>query len=191
MQHSNELSQEMYHRLYKLIKRKIDPHTIAVTLNLSVKTLSNIIFRLEQSAQSTTSEISSLTKQNDRDSDFLDIYLFPKTRYAIIQLVGTLINQYTSLLSSELEKTFKSSWKAVALQLTDVTVIDDTASTIMLEFHQRYLNFGRYLALLDPSPEIEHQLIDLKIEGIIPIFGTERAFDDAAFSKKTTFNRIK
>jgi anti-anti-sigma regulatory factor len=191
MQHSNELSQEMYHRLYKLIKRKIDPHTIAVTLNLSVKTVSNIIFRLEQSAPSTTSEISSLTKQNDRDSDFLDIYLFPKTRYAIIQLVGTLINQYTSLLSSELEKTFKSSWKAVALQLTDVTVIDDTASAIMLEFHQRYLNFGRYLALLDPSPEIEHQLIDLKIEGIIPIFGTERAFDDAAFSKKTTFNRIK
>jgi hypothetical protein len=42
----------------------------------------------------------------------------------------------------------------------------------------------RFVAILDPPARIEKQLIEFKIEGKVPIFGTERTFEEHAFPRK-------
>jgi hypothetical protein len=42
------------------------------------------------------------------------------------------------------------------------------------------------MAILDPSPDIDKLLAQFHIDSTIPVFGTERAFEEAAFSRKTT-----
>ncbi len=181
---SSVLSIEMYHRLYRLIKRKIDPRSIAATLNLPLKTVTNVISRIEQTGnQKDQPEVTVETPE------FLDIYFIPKIRYGLIQLVGNLIAPKLEQVQIELEKVANAPWKAVALQLTDVQSIDSEASAMLMSFNQRFAKIGRFFAILDPSPYIEDDLKDLGIDGSIPIFGTERAFEDAAFSKKSVFNK--
>ncbi len=180
---SDELSQEMYHRIYRMIKRKVDPQYIAATLNLPLKMINNIVFRIKQGEFSDPSAL--IAKQEDHSVvDFLDVYLYAKTRYAIIQLVGALSKPHIYLVENELDKSIAASWKAVALRLTDVHAIDSDSCNFILSSFQKYQTAGRYLALLDPSPEIEPILSEHNMEDSVPIFGTERAFEEAAFSKK-------
>lgn len=185
---SDELSQEMYHRIYRMIKRKIDPQYIAATLNLPLKMINNIVFRIKQGE---SSDPSALIQQQQDHSvvDFLDVYIYTKTRYAIIQLVGALCKQHIYLLENEIDKTIAASWKAVAMRLTDVHMIDSDSCEFILSSFKKFQTLGRYLALLDPSPEIEPVLSAQNMEDTISIFGTERAFEEAAFSKKTTFRK--
>ena len=90
----NELSQEIYHRLYRLIKRKVDPRFIAATLNLPLRTVLTVITRLENPDAPDTQESSETTINQNKsvipEKGFLDVYCYPKTRYAVINLVGTL-----------------------------------------------------------------------------------------------------
>lgn len=181
-----QISEEMYHRIYRLIKRNYNAHTIAATLKLPVHTIQSVINRLKK--QSSSSAHSTRTSSGDAsssfDSEFLDIYVYYKTRYAIVDLVGTLSDSYTKHLKTELDKIATSSWKAVAIRMTDVTSISETASAVLLNTKEKFNKNVRYLALLDPSPTIENDLSNHNLESAIPVFGTERAFEEAAFSKK-------
>ena len=183
--HPHDESDEIYHRIYRLIKRRISPHIIAATLNLPLRTVLGVISRLEKTES--LSERKHPSHGNEKDSggsDFLDIYFYPKTRYAIIDLVGYLSDSYTSLLQTEITKTLASNWKAVAIRMSDIHFICDSAARVLLSSKDHFDTIGRYFAILDPSPEIESALSVFKIETGIPIFGTERAFEEAAFSKK-------
>lgn len=185
---SDELSQEMYHRIYRMIKRNIEPKIIAATLNLPLKTINNIISRITQKNISDTNDSASIS-QDQTVSDFLDVYLYTRTRFAVIQLVGVLHKQNLYLLEKEIEKSFTAPWKAIALRLTDVLLIDCDSCNFILSSYQKFQSLGRYMAILDPSPQIEATLSEFKIEDKVPIFGTERAFEDAAFPKKSLFQK--
>lgn len=184
----DDLSQEMYHRIYRMIKRNIDPKRIAATLNLPVKTITNIVSRINQGFN-TQPDYSGEPSEDHSGIDFLDIYLYTKTRYAVIQLVGSLNKQHLYLLENELEKSASASYKALALRMTDVHIIDVEACNLIVSAFKKYQNLGRYLAILDPSPEIEVVLTEFNLEETVPIFGTERAFEDFAFTKKTSFRK--
>ncbi len=183
---SGELSLEMYHRIYRMIKRNIEPKIIAATLNLPVKTVNNIAFRIKQKDDSTITDSETISNEHSF-SDYLDVYMYTKTRYAIIHLVGVLHRRNLYLLEKEIDKAFTAPWKATAIQLTDVQLIDSDSCNFILSSFTKFQGLGRFLAILDPSPQIEATLSEFKIENTVPIFGTERAFEDAAFSKKTTF----
>lgn len=189
---SKDLSEEMYHRVYRLIKRNVNPHTIAATLNLPLRTILGVINRVEK-GDSSTDTVSSETAEQSADNesqDFLDTYFYPKTRYAILDLVGVLSDSCTEKLLVELEKIMTSSWKAVAIRMSDVSAVSRAIGAILVEHKEKFNLMGRFLAILDPSPEIEALLIEYNIEPAIPVFGTESAFEDAAFSKKAkTFAR--
>jgi anti-anti-sigma regulatory factor len=185
---SEELSQEMYHRIYRMVKRNIEPKLIAATLNLPLKTINSIILRITQKNNSDITD-SAAVSQAQSVSDFLDVYLYTKTRYAVIQLVGVLHKQNLYLLEKEIEKSFTAPWKAIALRLTDVLLIDSDSCNFILSCYQKFQDLGRYMAILDPSPQIEATLTEFKIEDTVPIFGTERAFEDAAFPKKSLFRK--
>lgn len=185
---ADELSQEMYHRIYRMIKRDVEPKLIAATLNLPLKTITNIIFRMKQrDNQNSTTTVSPSNESEQVVSDFLDAYLYTKTRYAVIQLVGVLHVHNLYLLEKEVEKSISASWKAVAIRMTDLHLIDIDSCKFIQDSHKKFQGSGRYLAILDPSPEIEPILNQFGMEDVVPIFGTERAFEDAAFSKKSSF----
>ena len=185
---SKEVSEEIYHRIYRLIKRRVNAHTIAATLHLPVRTVLGVINRLER-AESTASdqaEESSVSKEGTApaDTDYLDIYFYPKTRYAILDLVGALSDNNAGLLKTELEKVFATSWKALAIRMSNVQQVSTAAIDVLLAGREEFLKLGRFIGLLDPASSIELTLASSNIESAIPIFGTERAFEDAAFAKK-------
>jgi hypothetical protein len=105
-----------------MIKRNIEPRLIAATLNLPLKTVSSIVLRMKEKKDSTTTDSAAVSSQYHSVSDFLDVYLYTKTRYAIIQLVGVLHRKNLYLLENEVEKSLTAPWKATALRLTDVLI---------------------------------------------------------------------
>jgi len=183
---THEESEEIYHRIYRLYKRRIAPHTIAATLNLPLRTVLGVINRLEK--RSDSQDLQKTGAGDDAaqsgDIEFLDIYFYPKTRYAILDMVGTLTDTYKELLENEIQKALESPFKAVAMRMSDVSSLSESAAGILLAGKSRFAALERYLALLDPSPAIEPDLVKYEIENAIPVFGTERAFEDAAYSKK-------
>lgn len=185
---SDELSLEMYHRIYRMIKRNIEPKVIAATLNLPLKTVNGIVMRIKQKNDSGVTD-SAFVSQEHSVRDFLDVYLYTKTRYAVIQLVGVLHKRNLYLLEKEIDKAVTAPWKATALRLTDVLLIDSDSCNFIRNSFIKFQELGRFLAILDPSPQIEATLSESKIEDTVPIFGTERAFEDAAFSNKSIFNK--
>lgn len=186
---SDDLSQEMYHRIYRMIKRDVDPQNIAATVNLPLRTINSIVYKVKHGDTMVATEHQQ-KNQDQTVIDFLDTYLYTKTRFAVIQLVGALEKSHLYLLEAELEKTISASWKAIALRLTDVRIIDAESCDFIFNSFQRFQTLGRYLAILDPSPEVEQFIKEYNLEDKVPIFGTERAFEDAAFSKKPTFRKI-
>jgi len=187
-----DISEEMYHRVYRLVKRNVNPHTIAATLNLPLRTILGVINRVERPdlSDGSTSAVETPRESQSETQEFLDIYFYPKTRYAILDLVGVLTDSCTEKLLVELDKVLASSWKAVAIRMSDVSALSISIGTLLIEYKEKFNVLSRFLAILDPSPAIEGTLIECKIEQIIPVFGTESAFEDAAFSKKAkTFVR--
>ena len=182
---NREISQEMYHRIYRLSKKNASVHSIAATLRLPVRTVMGVLNRLERMDAKTDSDNSSQDSTLDtQDSQYLDIYVYPKTRFAVVDLVGTLSESHSTHLQNELEKVVVSSWKAVAIRMHDVTELSETAGTILLTIKNSFDALGKYFALLDPASAIESDLIKFELEEKIPIFGTERAFEEKAFLKK-------
>ncbi|KMQ51984.1 hypothetical protein CHISP_0973 [Chitinispirillum alkaliphilum] len=176
-----DLSDTMYRRLYRLMKRNIEPAVIASTLKLPLSTVQGIISKLHQSSGAKSSLTS---KANDR---YLDIYFFAKTRYAKLQLVGMAVQGTLKELEVEFEKIESSKWKAVAIEMCDVVELDKAASEMILQFYHEMHKTGRYVAILDPSGNIDPSLQKFGLEGTVPIFGTTNAFEDKAFSKNSGY----
>ena len=134
----NDLSEEMYHRLYRLIKRKIDPRSIAATLNIPLRTVLNVISRIDNiSAVETEPSGSTETDASQAESDFLDIYVYQRTRYVIVRLVGSLVESRSDSLNKELGKILETSFKAVALKITDVRQIDEQGKDCLLQLKKK------------------------------------------------------
>lgn len=181
----SELSEEMYRRLYRLIKRNVDLRVIANTLNIPLRTVESIKSRFEKTSGNEFVP-SQDNEETERDNSYLDIYTYPKTRYAILQIVGTLNAEHLAQFKDEIEKAYNTSFKALAIRMSDLTDIDQAAIDLIVQFHEKFQNYGKFLAILDPSEPVETKLIEMKIDKIIQVFGTERAFEDAAFLRKST-----
>lgn len=182
---SPELSEDMYRRIYRLIKRQIDPRVIANTLNIPIRTVETIINRYGKTSLDDFTPDASSDTEDTAEKGFLDIYNYPKTRYSILQIVGTLTKEHIDQFNDELEKTSTTAIKALAIRMADVSSIDNDGAAVLLKYFERFQTYGKYFALLDPSPELESALTSLKIVDTIPIFGTERAFEEAAFARRS------
>ncbi|NLG19171.1 MAG: hypothetical protein GX556_17750 [Fibrobacter sp.] len=181
-----DLSDEIYHRLYRLIKRQVDPKIIATTLHLPLKTVLNLITRIKAPDTFLGMEIAETSTKEKPVSEigFLDVYYYQKTRFALIKLIGTLNEENSDILNKELEKGLGSFFRATAIKMSEVVSIDEAASRNLLNYNETFQKNKKFLAILDPSKAIEPQLLEFQLEGTIPIFGTERAFEEAAFPRQ-------
>ncbi len=182
---SPELSEDMYRRIYRLIKRQIDPRVIANTMNIPLRTVEGIIGRYGKTSLEDLTSGTGLDSEETTEKGFLDIYNYPKTRYSIIQIVGTLTKEHVNQFNDELEKTSTTAIKALAVRMSDISSIDSDGAGVLIKYFERFQTYGKYFALLDPPPELEASLNALKVAEAIPIFGTERAFEEAAFSRRS------
>lgn len=188
MAKQSEISEEMYRRIYRLIKRQIDPRVIATTVNIPLKTVEGIVSRFEKNLIGELGNLEGLSNISEANEEkgFLDIYVYTKTRYAIIQVVGILTSENKDVFSQELEKVYQTSFKAFAIRMSDVTEIDEIICKLIVNYYEKFQSYSRYLALLDPAPEIDGLLAQFRVDSVVPVFGTERAFEDAAFSRKVS-----
>lgn len=187
--HQHTLSEDMYHRVYRLMNRGTDPRLIAAALDLPLRTILNVIARLRKS-QSAESEIQRKPEEEKSikgSSSFLDVYFLTKTRYTVLQLVGYCIREQAPVLEIELQKAQSSVWKTIALRMTDVIEIDEWTAKRLLEFCVMLKARERFVAILDPPPAIEEVIVvQTGFEGKVPIFGTEHAFEEEAFSRRAS-----
>lgn len=183
-----ELSIEIYHRIYRLAAKKVNAQQIALTLDLPVTTVRNVLERFytgSKKEQEKTAQ-ASLEKHDKETTEqtYLDIYILQKTRSTIIDLNGMATVENISRLQKELDTVLNSNMRIVAIMLAHVKKIDTEAFHVIYKFYKDFHAKGRYTALLDPSPSIENFIVDNEVEKKIPIFGTEKAFEENALKTK-------
>jgi anti-anti-sigma regulatory factor len=173
----NDLPQEIYRRIYRLGKQKVEPRLIAATVKLPVRTVRSVLERLFTPGARNAIKMDA----HDEHNDTLSVFVYTKSRYAVLDLTGTLSIDNCETFIQELEQLLQSQIKAVAVRLTDVPKIEMSAVQALLDMKEKFDYRGRYLGLLDPSPKIEADIVKFGIDEKIPIFGTESAFEDNAF----------
>jgi ABC-type transporter Mla MlaB component len=188
-QKSSHIPQETYHRIYWYLKRGVDPAVIAHTLKLPLKAVEHIIERFSEADRPGTAQHAPVphvhttgsAKHAAADEDFLDIFLFVKTRYAVLDISGMVTKKNVPKLETELNSLKISDLKAVALSLADVKVIDEDGLAALISFHEEYRKAGRSTAVLDPSPSADSFITEHDKGKRLPVFGTETAFEAYCF----------
>jgi anti-anti-sigma regulatory factor len=117
-----------------------------------------------------------------KSAPFLDLFVFSKTRYTIIDLNGSVCKETVEKFKDEITKIAGAGWIPLALRMADALHVDASGIEAVLSLFGDFKKKGRYLAILDPSPGLEPIFKRYDIESKISIFGTERAFEDHAFS---------
>jgi hypothetical protein len=187
MQHKfNDLPMHMYHRIYRFARRGVDVDRIAATLHLPIRTVQRVLERFAHAKSHADVENLGVFAEAERSVDidtgtFLDIYIVPKVRYVVADLSGSIIADHCDKLNAELDNLAKSQWKVIALLMRDVLAIDVPGSEAILTFHNGLAERGRYVAILDPSPRLETFIAKHELDTKIPVFGTEKTFEDEAF----------
>jgi anti-anti-sigma regulatory factor len=183
---SSQLPKDAYHRLYWYVQRNVDPHRIAAALNLPVKTVLHLIGRLKSetvSPPAATPKIPARSPKKPSDKNiFLDMFVFSKTRYTVVDINGFVCKETIPKLKEGFKKIAGTGRLPLALRMSDVQSIDKSGIDEVLSLHADFKKNGRYMALLDPSPGLEPVFKQHNLDEKIPIFGTERAFEESAFS---------
>jgi anti-anti-sigma factor len=183
---SSQLPQDLYHRLYWYAKRNIDPVRIAAALDLPIKTVQHFIQRFKEEKDAALSKVArEPVKGQDhppvKKGDFLDIFIFTKTRYSVVDISGSIDKKHIGKFNEVLKKTIASQRNPLALKMTDIQHLDGTGAETIISLHAECRQMGRYCAILDPSAVIEPVLKQYGIDTSIPIFGTELSFEEHAF----------
>jgi len=187
---SSPLSSEMYHRIYAFAKKNIDAHLIAHTLKIPIKTVENILKKMAPSGIISPGKIAAPEGNESKkfaandlntEEDFLDLFLFPKTRFSLIDISGMLTKRNIVKLAADLRKFSKIESKAIAIRLAEVKEIDNEGFEGIIAFHNDLKTVGRFSAILDPSPTVDDFILSHGHDKKIPVFGTESAFEAKAF----------
>ena len=170
--------------MYWYVKRNVDPGRIAAALDLPIKTVHHLISRLATKKDSTAINGKKKSPYQGRrmtGGDFLDLFIFSKTRYSIVDISGSIDKQHCQKLKEEIVKISASDRRPLAFKVTDVVFVDKKGVEALQSLHADFKHQGRYCALLDPSPEIDAVFKQYGLDASIPIFGTELAFEEHAF----------
>jgi anti-anti-sigma regulatory factor len=188
MQKKSDISMTVYRRIYRLVRKNIEPQVIAATVNLPLKTVQGVIDRFAAARQGRLDEYIDQREQIEEQQ--LHVYVQAKTRYLQVDITGPLQQEQSGLLQSEFSKILDSKWKTVALLMRSTTSMDKEGVQKILDFHDSMQETGRMVAILDPSARIEPAIQEYRLDQRVPIFGTVKALEDQVFSPAME-NRLK
>jgi anti-anti-sigma regulatory factor len=203
MQQENDqkISWEIYHRIYRLALKNVDAQSIAATLQLPLRTVNIIMERFsankkrkpadpaDSGADARIKKTRAAHELSIKNQSFLDVYILSKARYAVIDLSGMVTEEHLEKLKKEIGHLAASTWKAVAILMADVIVVDEKGMAEIIRFHNEFSKRNRFVGLLDPSPAIEPFIEKHKLDEKIPIFGTEKVFEEKAFALTKTIEK--
>lgn len=186
MAEKKDISIDIYHRIYRMAAKRIPSDQIAFTLDLPINVIKNIVDRFFQpSIETPNNDEKKVPKEyKSEKQSYLDIYILQRLRFSIIDLNGMVTEDHITHLQEELNKILKSNLKMIAIRMANVKTINEAGLSTILSFFREFLNKGRYAAILDPSKEIETLLIEKEVEKEMPVFGTEKAFEENALKIK-------
>lgn len=182
MDKEKDISIDIYHRIYRMGVRKVPLDQIACTLDLPIKVIKNIVEKLFPVSKEPSYNEGKKTLKTyyPEKQPYLDIYISQRLRFSIIDLNGMVTDTNINRLQEELNKVLKSTLKTIAIRMSNVKAINETGLSTILSFQKDFSKRGRYTAILDPSKETEALIIEKEVEKVIPIFGTEKAFEENA-----------
>ena len=183
---TSDLSQDMYRRIYRLGQKGVESRIIAAALKLPPRTVQGVLDRLFSAQEGKKRGVAPMPMVGDPESEaVLSIFIFSKVRYNVMDLGGRIEGEGARALRDELQKQLDSPVKAVALRLYDVTALDSQGAEVLTWARAAFTAKGRFIGVLDPSAAVEKELVRFGLEERYQIFGTEIAFEDAAFERKS------
>ncbi len=183
MAQDKELAIEIYHRIYRLAVRKVPANQIAITLDLPINVVRNVVEHFFSSKNQNVKQVVKSKNKKPKQS-YLDIYVLKKLKFSIVDINGMVTQEHNEYLKAELNKVLLSNLKTVALLMSKVKEIDETGLSTLLSFYENFCAKGRYSAILDPSEQTEALITEKELEAKVPIFGTEKAFEENALKTK-------
>ena len=187
MARHKDVSIDMYHRIYRLAVRKVPADQIAITLDLPINTVRSIIEQFFSHNKTTPNEKAVSASKKDTSpsrQSYLDIYVLQRLRISVVDINGMVTENHKDVIESELNKILNSDLRLVALLMANVKAIDETGFSSLLTFHEQFTAKGRYSAILDPSRATEAFIEKNELESKIPVFGTEKTFEENALKTK-------
>lgn len=172
-----DISMEMYHRIYRLAIKGSSVDQIAATLSISGKTVRSVIDRLNHA------QVARSAQENVPET-YLDIYIANKAKYMVLEIMGMIVPEQNDVLRVKLAEMLNSDFKTLAIMTREVKAVNAEGFATILSFYMGFVNKGRYCAILDPSPCMERFIEENGIEKKMLVFGTEKAFEAAAFKAK-------
>jgi len=182
MAEKKDIPIDIYHRIYRMAAKGIPSDQIAFSLDLPINVVRNIVIQFFPTLKETSnSEVKKTVKVYDSEKQpYLDIYILQRLRFSIIDLNGMVTEEHITRLQEEFDKVLKSNFKMIAIRMANVKSINEAGLSTILSFYKDFINRGRYTAILDPSKEVETFLNQKETEKVIPVFGTEKAFEENA-----------
>lgn len=172
----SDISVEMYHRIYRLALKGHGIDQIAATLNVSSKTVRSVMDRL---AAAKSVQVDAAAEET-----YLDCYINNRTKYVVLDISGMIVPQHNDVLRVKLAELLNSDHKILAISAKEVRGVSAEGFATILSFYMGFTNKGRFAALLNPSPPMEAFIQSNDIEKKMLVFGTEQAFEAAAFKAK-------
>lgn len=184
-----DFSIDIYHRIYRLVSRKVAIDQIAVTLDLPVNAVRNVVDQLTLSKRKnkTPAKSEKIIQNNtdvEMDNTYLDVYILHRMRFTIMDLTGMIVQKHLVHLQAEFDKMLHADVKSLALLMSNVRAIDVEGIEILKTFHKSFVDKGRYTAVLDPSLSIESFIDEHELEKTIPVFGTEKMFEEKSLKRR-------
>lgn len=173
---------DIYRRIYRLANRNVPANQIAVTLGLPLKNVKDILKRL-QSTKTTPISLPDEkieVKPKKVKEEYLDVYMMQQSRVTVVDLNGYATEKNRVKLKVELKRVQRSDSKIIALMMTNLKELDKLSYELLLEFKEEFFSRGRFVAILDPSPEIENFIEENEVEDNIAVFGTVSALEAKA-----------
>lgn len=177
----------MYHRIYRLAVRKVSADQIAITLDLPISVVKNVVDQFFSSKSKEKSKVTTVivpVQEQEEKVSYLDIYILQRLRFSLVDINGMVTEEHNSRLSTEFDKILGSNYKTIALLMANVKAIDESGLATILTFNKNCLDRGRYCGILNPSEVIENLITHKGLDNMIPIFGTEKAFEESALRLK-------
>jgi len=166
----------IYHRIYKLHQRKIPAQQIAATTHMPIKSVREIIKRLENKVK----ESPESTTIPDMDP-YLDTVITRTNKYTLIDFSGFFVSEFVETIKNALSEVRQQLGLTLAIKMDETFHIDMEAFSVLTSYNKDLRNVGKSLVLLSPSDAVEQFITENHVESQMTIFGTLRAFEEHAF----------
>lgn len=163
----------IYHRIFKLYRRKISAQQIAATTKMPLPLVRSVIKKfVDDSASDSNSE--EIIREPEY---YLDYHVDNQRKYVIVDVSGFVYTQYLDKIKDGFKELNKLNG-VIAIKFDEVVDIEKEAMDLIIKTSKKFIKNGRGVVFLAPSPAVDEYILSENIDDIIKVFGTITTFED-------------